>query len=92
MFAALIFASPAIFAALPPLARSNVEIQAILQSQETYRILGGGERIDQLIRTENGYLLITAHKELLIDVHYLHSGKIGPGEFELLYHTPVESD
>ncbi len=80
------------FAALPPLAQSNREIQAILAAPETYYLLGGAERIDQIIRCEKGYLLLTKSKELLVDICYIHTGKIGPAEFELKFHEPVEAD
>jgi hypothetical protein len=86
----MLFASQAAFAALPPLAQGNREIQAILQSQETYSLLGGAERIEQIIRTENGYLLITARKELLVEIKYIPTDKIGPAAFELVFHHPVE--
>lgn len=80
------------FAALPPLAQSSREIQAILESPETYKLLGGVERIDQIVRCEKGYLVLTKHKELFIDICYLCTGKIGPAEFELKFHEPVEAD
>lgn len=89
MLAILLASSSVAFAALPPLAQSEREIKAILDSQEAYKLLGGAEPIDQIVRTENGYLLITAHKELLVDVHYLPAKKIGPAEFELSFHSPV---
>lgn len=88
MLAILLASSSMAFAALPPLAQSEREIKAILDSHETYQLLGGAEPIDQIVRTENGYLLITAHKELLVDIHYLPA-KIGPAEFELSFHPPV---
>lgn len=92
LITAFLFTGTAAFAALPPLAQSNREIQAILQSKETYQLLGGAYPIDQIVRCENGYLLITANKELLVDIHYLHTGKVGPAEFELEFHPPVEVD
>ncbi|MBS0604181.1 MAG: hypothetical protein JSS60_03975 [Verrucomicrobia bacterium] len=92
ILAVLILASSSVFAALPPLAQSNREIQAILQSPETYRLLGGADPIDQIIRSENGYLLITRKTELLVDISYLHTGKIGPAEFELHFHSPVAAE
>lgn len=81
--------SSAAFATLPPLAQSEREIKAILDAPETYKRLGGADPIEQIARTENGYLLVTAHKELLVDVHYLPTQKVGPVEFELIFHPPV---
>ena len=92
LFIGLLLASQTAFAALPPLAQSSREIQKILESKETYKLLGGAEPLDQIVRTENGYLLITAHKELLVDIRYERTGKIGPAQFELFFHTPVDVD
>jgi hypothetical protein len=92
LLAGMLFVSQAVFAALPPLAQGNREIRAILQSQDTYTLLGGSERIEQIIRTENGYLLITAHKELLVEIQYIPTDQIGPAVFELVFHQPVDSE
>lgn len=77
------------FASLPPLAQSSREIQAILKSAETYRLLGGGEIIQGISRHHNGYLVSTAHKQLFVEVHYVPTGKIGPAEFELVFFDPT---
>jgi hypothetical protein len=89
LLAFVLLASSPISAALPPLAQSSREIKAILESRELYQILGGAEPIEQIARTENGYLVVTAHKELLVDIHYVASNKIGPREFELYFHPAV---
>jgi hypothetical protein len=89
LLAIMLASSSVACAALPPLAQSGREIKAILDSQETYTLLGGEEPIDQIVRTENGYLLITAHKQLLVDIRYLPFKKIGPAEFELGFHPPI---
>ena len=81
-----------VFAALPPLAQSEREIQAILSSRESYDLLGGANPIEQIIRMENGYLIITARKEMKVDVIYVNTGKIGPAEFKLQFHPPVNLD
>ncbi len=90
--AALLFVTNPMFSALPPLAQSSREIEAILDSPKTYQLLGGAEPIEQIVRTINGYLLITDRKELLVDIHYLPSNKIGPIEFELYFHLPTDVD
>lgn len=75
--AVLLFATSTAFAALPPLAQSEREIQAILESPQTYNLLGGAYPIDQIIRCENGYLLATANQKLMVEVHYVRAGKRG---------------
>lgn len=86
------FTTTAAFAALPPLAQSSREMQAILESPVAYELLGGGEPIIKILRCQNGYIVFTASKELWVDVHYLKNGKIGPAEFELELHLAAPED
>jgi hypothetical protein len=88
LFALLIASSPT-YAALPPLAQSAREIKAILEAPETFDLLTGAEPIEQIARTKNGYLLVTKHRELLVDIEYLPMEKMGPAKFKLIFHSPV---
>ena len=88
----LVLSTSAAFAALPPLAQSSREIQAILESPEAYQLLGGAEPINKILRCDNRYIVFTASKELWVDVHYLKNGKIGPAEFKLEFHLAALSD
>ena len=88
----LLLGSQAAFAALPPLSQSGKEIQAIVNSQESYRLLGGADRIEKVSRVEKGYVIATRHKEVKVDVNYVKTDRIGPAEFTLYFHTPVELD
>jgi hypothetical protein len=92
ILAVILLTSASTFAALPPLAESAREIQAILSAQEGYDLLGGADPIEQIIRTPSGYLIITSRKEMKVDVNYAQSGKIGPAEFTLKFHPPVNID
>lgn len=92
IFALLLFAAQTAFAALPPLAKSEREIQAILTSQEGYRLLGGADPIEQISRIEKGYLISTRHKEMKVDVNYGKTDKIGPSDFTLYFHQPADLD
>jgi hypothetical protein len=92
IFGVLLFGTQAVFAALPPLAQSEREIQAILTSQEGYRLLGGADPIEQISRVEKGYLISTRHKELKVDINYVKTDRIGPQEFTLFFHPPVDLD
>ncbi len=92
ILAALLLATQTVFAALPPLAQSEREIQAILNSQEGYRLLGGADPIEQILRVDKGYLVSTRHKEMKVDVNYVKTDKIGPADFNLYFHKPVDVD
>ncbi len=89
LFAALVASSTA-FAALPPLAQSIRELEAILQSDQTYSRLGGGSPIVEIDRVADGYLIKTNQQEMQVDVVYQPSKNIGPIPFKLVFHTPVD--
>jgi hypothetical protein len=80
------------FSGAPALLQSQKEIQAILDSQKTAELLGNTESIEQIIRTKRGYLLMTQHKELLVDIHYLSNERAELMEFELIFHHVVDSE
>ena len=90
--AALLLTAQVGFAALPPLAQSQKEIQAILTSQEGYRLLGGADPIDEILRVDKGYMIVTRHKEMKVDVNYAKTDRIGPADFTLYFHPPVDLD
>jgi hypothetical protein len=76
----------ALLLALPPLAQSTREIQAILSDKRTYESLGSAEQIQEVRKTETGYLITTRNYELQIDLHYQRGTKLaGPVPFELEY-------
>ena len=87
---ALLISGQTAFALLPPFAQSCQEIETILKAPETANLLGEADPIEQIVSTENGYLIVTKKQELLVDVQYIKSGKIGPQQFKLKFHTPVE--
>ena len=83
---ALIFASNAAFALLPPLAQSSREIQAIMASEEIYALLGAGDPVEQVLRVDGGYTISTSQKQVMVEVKYMKTGTIGPVQFELYFH------
>jgi hypothetical protein len=60
-----------LLAALPPLAQSTREMQAILTAPEIVYLLHSGETIEALRRIEGGYLLETNEHLLEVHIEYL---------------------
>ncbi|MGB7978787.1 MAG: hypothetical protein WCF19_06485 [Chlamydiales bacterium] len=77
------------FGALPPLAQSIRELQALLADGRFYDALGSAGRIQEIIRTEHGYLVITQRYTMEVDIKY-GRGVIGPVPFEFEFHEPVD--
>ena len=87
---ALIFLASTAFAALPPLAQSARELQALLADSRFYESLGGAERVREVIRVEKGYLVLTQNYAMRVDIEYEKGQKrIGPVQFQLEFHQPV---
>ena len=83
----LIFLSSSVFAALPPLEQSSREMQAILTDRQLRQVVGSGESIEEIGKIEGGYLLTTSQHTVFVEVRYQKSeGKIGPAQFELVFH------
>ncbi len=89
-FLFVLFASTA-FAALPPLAQSRRELQAVLADNRFYNSLGSAEMIQEIIRTNEGFLIFTQNYSMHVDVKYGGGDRrvIGPIHFELEFHQPV---
>jgi hypothetical protein len=87
----LFFASSA-FAALPPLAQSIREMKALLAEPRFYEALGSAEQIKNIVRTENGYLVLTQNYAMNVDIRYLEREDlhfVGPARFEFVFNRPV---
>lgn len=81
------------FAALPPLAQSTRELQALLSDSHFYPSLGSAESLKEIIRTEKGFLVLTQHYSMRVDVKYVGRGGqtiVGPAHFELEFYPPVD--
>ncbi len=79
------------FAALPPLAQSTRELQALLSDSRFYSSLGSAEMIREIIRTENGLLVLTQNYAMRVDVKYGGRDRevVGPIHFDLEFQHPV---
>lgn len=80
------------FAALPPLAQSMRELQALLSDERFYDSLGSAEMVKDIIRTEEGFLVLTQHYAMKVDIKYGGGDKkiIGPIQFELDFQQPFD--
>ena len=80
------------FGALPPLAQSVRELQALLADGRLYEALGSAEVIQEIVKTERGYLVMTQNYSMEIDIKYGGGEKriIGPVHFELEFHERVD--
>ncbi len=78
------------FAALPPMAQSAREMQAVLADPKLQEYLGSAEPIQEIKRTEEGYLVLTEHFVMKVDVVYSQAKRPGPVPFELEFQRPVD--
>jgi len=79
----------ALLAALPPLAQSSKEIQAILSSPEIANYLECAERIESIKRTDEGYVIETNYQKLEVHIHYVEAENMvpGPQQYEIEFIT-----
>lgn len=80
------------FAALPPLAQSIREYEALFSNPKFYEFLGSAERIRDVLRTEHGFLVFTENYVMKVDVVYGGRDQrlIGPVQFELEFEQPID--
>ncbi len=85
-----LFLSTTLFGALPPLAQSVKELQALLADSHI-QDLGSGEPILEIVKMDNGYLVISQNYSMQVDVIYkqMEQKKVGPAQFQLQFHAPV---
>lgn len=76
-------------AVLPPLWEGVAEIKAILNDSKLGELLGAGELIDQIIKTESGWIVLTNKHELEIKVVYQPQEMPGPAHFTLEFGQPL---
>jgi len=69
-----------LFGLLSPLAQSEKEIRAILESASA---IPAGEVIQSIVRTEGGYSVATSHYTVQVGVEYFPNKRPGPVPFEL---------
>lgn len=84
-----LFFSSSLFCALPPLAQSSKEIQELLADSRLYSLLKSSDIIKEVIRTEEGYVILTKDRLLRVDIEYLPQSGPGPRKFEFHFHMPI---
>lgn len=89
MIAALVITS-GLQAVLPPLYQNKKEIEAILNSPELSKAIPEGESLEEIRKTDKGYLVITRRYLVVVLVRY-HRMKqmVGPAKFTLEFSRPV---
>ena len=81
--------SVTLFGALPPLVQSSQEIQNLLADSELYTLLGNGQPVQAIFRTEEGYVVMTKKTLLRVGIEYLSQGRPGPRVFRFHFYPPV---
>ncbi|MBS0654902.1 MAG: hypothetical protein JSR46_03920 [Verrucomicrobia bacterium] len=72
-------------ALLPPLWEGTAEIKAIFEDVQFAALLGSGELIEEIKRTETGWKIVTNKSELQVTVTYLPMDHPGPARFGLQF-------
>lgn len=78
------------FAALPPMAQSAREMQALLSDPRLQEYLGSAEAIQEIVRTGEGYVVLTENYVMKVNVVYSQSKRPGPVPFELDFQKPID--
>jgi len=78
--------------ALPPLAQSSRELQAILSDSHLFELLGSAGLLHSIMKTKDGYLIVTRTHALRVDIEYLRAPHPGPVPFEVHFHQPLRID
>lgn len=82
------FFASTLTAALPPLFQDIAELKEILNDRQLGQLLQSGETINQITRTEKGYVITTNQSSLTVEVVYAPSKRPGPVAFSLKFIKP----
>jgi len=72
-------------AALPPLWQNVAELKAILNDKQLGDTVQSGEVIEDIKKTETGWLIVTNHQEVPIQVVYAPATRPGPAQFTVVF-------
>lgn len=81
-----IFACSNVEAALSPYYESMREYKALLDSPELTQQLGSGNAIEDIQRSEKGFLIKTTRQALQVDIVYDPVDHPGPQKFHFQFH------
>lgn len=78
-----------LFAALPPYGQSVRELQSLVTDNQLYQILGDSEMIQDIVKTDQGYAILTKNVYIRATIHYSPEVKIGPVAFTFSFEKPI---
>ena len=82
-FLFLLLVPKLVFAALAPLPQSLREMEKVLMYPGLSDFISQGDRVNQVIRVQDGYLVITNKTVIKAKMIYKKSSTIGPQKFSL---------
>lgn len=89
IFISLFFYQASLAGILPPLYEGIRELKEILNDQRLTTLLQSGDVIEEIKKTDVGYLIITNKQQLAVDVAYQPVSHPGPSQYKLIFHTPI---
>ena len=78
--------SASLSAALPPLYATLSEYKSLLRNPELAEKIGSGEPIQEIKRTDSGFLVTTNKHNLNVDIVYEPQDYPGPAKFHFIFH------
>lgn len=88
-FAFLIMVAVPLFSALPPFVQRAREIETIVSDPALYQMLGSAEAIEQIVKVEGGYLILTRNFLVRAEVEYFSTRRPGPASYQIHFKEPV---
>ena len=77
-------------AALPPFAEDTRTLDAIMHCEEIHQYIPFGDCLQEIAKTEGGYILTTNKRQVLVLIHYLPSNCLGPRDFTLEFISSID--
>ena len=77
------------FCALSPFYQSTKEIESILTSPKLAKKLSSYDKIQNIIKSKDGYLIITQNNFLKVDLVPIPSKMVGPVKYKIIFYESV---
>ena len=88
-FLGAVLLSVNIFSVLSPFYQSSKEIESILSDSRLAKKLTPYDQIYNIVKSEEGYLIITQNSFLKVDVVPIPSKMVGPVKYKIIFHDPI---
>ncbi len=88
IIALLVLATQSAFALLSPLDQNLQELKAIIDSPELKQYIKTSEVIEYICHQECLYMISTNEQEMFVEVEYQPTDRLGPRQFNLIFHKP----